>query len=540
MLRSSPVQQYGGRMSFTLMESSNLPAEQSRRAKIVATLGPSCSTEAVFRELLRAGLDVARLNFSHGTHPEKLKLIEMVRKVSGEEGKPICILGDLQGPKIRTGRLKNRIPVQLKAGQKLTITPRDVAGTASLIATTFPTLAENLEPGARILLSDGLIELYVTAVHGQDTECEVVNGGMLGEHKGINLPGIPVRVPSLTAKDEEDLEFAIRSGVDAIAVSFVRTAEDIRLVRHRVAAMGAETWIIAKLEKPQAIQHLESILEAADGVMVARGDLGVEMPPEKVPAIQKHVIRRAGDYRKPVITATQMLESMIENPRPTRAEASDVANAIYDGTDAVMLSAETAAGKYPVEAVKMMAKIVLETESQEPLLRPADRSPSGHVRLSVAETICESMAHAAEDLDISAIAVFTETGTTARQLSKYRPKSPIFGLSSVERVIHRMTLLWGVHPLLCNKLHTAEQMVETAERLLEEGGHVQPRQILGIVAGTRTKSGSTNFLRLHVLGDTLSEPASAREEKLAHPRSKRLTKTKRPSQALPRRVRSGR
>jgi pyruvate kinase len=523
-------------MSFTLMEPG-LPANQSRRAKIVATLGPSSNQEGVFRELVRAGLDVARLNFSHGTHPEKLKLIEMVRKVSHEEGKPICILGDLQGPKIRTGRLKNRIPVQLKAGQKLTITPRDVAGTANLIATTFPTLAENLEPGARILLSDGLIELYVVAVHGQDTECEVVNGGMLGEHKGINLPGIPVRVPSLTAKDEEDLEFAIRSGVDAIAVSFVRTAEDIRLVRHRVAAMGAETWIIAKLEKPQAIQHLESILEAADGVMVARGDLGVEMPPEKVPAIQKHVIRRAGDYRKPVITATQMLESMIENPRPTRAEASDVANAIYDGTDAVMLSAETAAGKYPVEAVKMMAKIVLETESQELLPRATERAR--HVRLSVAETICESMAHAAEDLDISAIAVFTETGTTARQLSKYRPKSPIFGLSSVERVIHRMTLLWGVHPILCNKLATAEQMVETAERLLEQGGYVQPREILGIVAGTRTKSGSTNFLRLHVLGDTLAEAPSSREDALAHPRGKRLAKAKLPAQAL-RRVRSGR
>jgi pyruvate kinase len=426
----------------------------------------------------------------------------MVRKVSTKKASRSASWAILQGPKIRTGRLKNRIPVQLKAGQRLTITPRDIAGTSTLIATTFPTLAENLEPGARILLSDGLIELRVVAMHGQDTECEVVNGGMLGEHKGINLPGIPVRVPSLTAKDEEDLEFAIHNGVDAIAVSFVRTAEDIRLVRHRVAAMGAETWIIAKLEKPQAIQHLESILEAADGVMVARGDLGVEMPPEKVPAIQKHVIRRAGDYRKPVITATQMLESMIENPRPTRAEASDVANAIYDGTDAVMLSAETAAGKYPVEAVKMMAKIVLETESQEPLPRVSERGQPGHVRLSVAETICESMAHAAEDLDISAIAVFTETGTTARQLSKYRPKSPIFGLSSVERVIHRMTLLWGVHPILCNKLATAEQMVETAERLLEAGGHVQPRQILGIVAGTRTKSGSTNFLRLHVLGDT--------------------------------------
>jgi pyruvate kinase len=527
-------------MSFTLMEpATTLPSEQRRRAKIVATLGPSCSSETVFRELVRAGLDVARLNFSHGTHPEKLKLIEMVRKVSTEEGKPLCILGDLQGPKIRTGRLKNRIPVQLKTGQRLTITPRDLAGTSTLIATTFPTLAENLEPGARILLSDGLIELRVVALHGQDTECEVINGGMLGEHKGINLPGIPVRVPSLTAKDEVDLEFAIKNGVDAIAVSFVRTAEDIRLVRHRVSVMGAETWIIAKLEKPQAIEHLESILEAADGVMVARGDLGVEMPPEKVPAIQKLVIRRARDYRKPVITATQMLESMIENPRPTRAEASDVANAIYDGTDAVMLSAETAAGKYPVEAIKMMAKIVLETESQEPLVRVSERGQPGHVRLSVAETICESMAHAAEDLDISAIAVFTETGTTARQLSKYRPKSPIFGLSSVQRVIHRMMLLWGVQPILCNKLATAEQMVETAERLLEAGGHVLPRQILGIVAGTRTKSGSTNFLRLHVLGDSLTEATSAREDALAHPRVKRLAKSK-TSQALPRRVRSGR
>ena len=363
------------------------------------------------------------------------------------------------------------------------------------------------------------------AVHGLDTECEVINGGMLGEHKGINLPGIPVRVPSLTAKDEEDLEFAIRSGVDAIAVSFVRTAEDMRLVRHRVAALGAETWIIAKLEKPQAIEHLESILEAADGVMVARGDLGVEMPPEKVPAIQKHVIRRAGEYRKPVITATQMLESMIENPRPTRAEASDVANAIYDGTDAVMLSAETAAGQVSRGGGQDDGQD--RARDGEPgAAGTGQRSrPVGHVRLSMAETICESMAHAAEDLDISAIAVFTETGTTARQLSKYRPKSPIFGLSSVERVIHRMTLLWGVHPILCNKLATAEQMVETAERLLEEGGHVQPRQILGIVAGTRTKSGSTNFLRLHVLGDTLSEPVSAREEALAHPRGKRLAKS---------------
>jgi pyruvate kinase len=504
-------------MNFSL-SGPGVAGDSLRRAKIVATLGPASSNESTFRELLRAGLDVARLNFSHGTLPEKLKLIEMVRKIAREENKNVCILGDLQGPKIRTGRLKNRIPVQLKAGQRLTITPRDILGTSAVIATTFPTLAENLEPGARILLSDGLIELRVVEIPGEDVECEVINGGMLGEHKGINLPGIPVRVPSLTDKDEEDLEFGMKHGVDAIAVSFVRTAEDVRHVKFRVAALGLETWIIAKLEKPQAIENLEAILETADGVMVARGDLGVEMPPEKVPAIQKHVIRRAAEYRKPVITATQMLESMIENPRPTRAEASDVANAIYDGTDAVMLSAETAAGKYPVEAVKMMAKIVSETESNLRETSAYETHHSNRVRLSIAETICESAAHAAEDLDVSAIAVFTESGATARQLSKYRPKPPIYALSSIDSVIHRMAMLWGVHPIKCPKQLTAEQMVDQAETLLEAGGFVKPKEILGIVAGTRTRSGSTNFLRLHVLGDRLTDALAHRGEKTARPR----------------------
>lgn len=506
-------------MNF-LQSGTGVASDSLRRAKIVATLGPASSNETIFRELLRAGLDVARLNFSHGTLPEKLKLIEMVRKVARDEGKNVCILGDLQGPKIRTGRLKNRIPVQLKAGQRLTITPRDILGTSAVISTTFPTLAENLEPGARILLSDGLIELRVLQIPGEEVECEVINGGMLGEHKGINLPGIPVRVPSLTEKDEEDLEFGMKHGVDAIAVSFVRTAEDVRHVKFRVAALGMETWIIAKLEKPQAIENLEAILENADGVMVARGDLGVEMPPEKVPAIQKHVIRRAAEYRKPVITATQMLESMIENPRPTRAEASDVANAIYDGTDAVMLSAETAAGKYPVEAVKMMAKIVSETESNLRETTVWETRRNHHMRLSIAETICESAAHAAEDLDVSAIAVFTESGTTARQLSKYRPKPPIYALSSIDSVIHRMSMLWGVHPIKCPKLQTAEQMVDLAETVLEEGGFVKPKEILGIVAGTSTRSGSTNFLRLHVLGDRLTEDLTHRGKSAAKSGSK--------------------
>jgi pyruvate kinase len=469
------------------------------------------------------------LNFSHGTHEEKLSLIQMIRKVSREERKPLCILGDLQGPKIRTSKLRDHQPVLLKAGSRLTITPRDVPGTASLVGTTFKTLAENVEQGSHILLSDGLIELRVHEVDGLDVVCEIINGGMLGENKGINLPGIPVRVPSMTEKDDADLAFALKNGVDAIAVSFVRTAEDIRLVRNRISAYGSETWIIAKLEKPQAIEHLDTILQAADGIMVARGDLGVELPPERVPAIQKHIIRRASEYRKPVITATQMLESMIENPRPTRAEASDVANAVYDGTDAVMLSGESAVGKYPVEAVAMMARIVQEAErtikeqnSYQPRLHEA--------HLSIAETICEATAHAAEDLDLRGIALFTESGSTARQLSKYHPAAPIFALSPVDVTINRLNLLWGTTPIRCPKVNSTEALVDLAENLLEQGGFVRPREVIAIVAGTRTKSGSTNFLRLHVLGEHSLEAGrflSTHEEEV--PVATTATRIKRPA-----------
>ena len=472
-----------------------------RRAKIVATLGPACSTMEVFRTLVRAGLDVARLNFSHGSHAQKAELIAMVRQVAREEGKPICILADLQGPKIRTGKLVDHKPVLLVEGNRLTITPHEIQGTAEIVGTTFTTLAENLEPGARILLSDGLIELRVEKVNGVDVICEIVNGGMLGENKGINLPGIAVNVPSLTEKDEEDLIFAIGQNVDTIAVSFVRTADDVRHVKKRLAALNSDAWIIAKLEKPQAIEHLDSICEVADGIMVARGDLGVEVPPEKVPAIQKHIIKRAAEYRKPVITATQMLESMIENPRPTRAEASDVANAIYDGTDAVMLSAETAAGKYPVQAIAMMAKIVTETEQQMRLDPPARITTRRIAKLSVAETICECMAHSADDLDVAAIAIFTETGATVRLLSKYRPEPPIYALSPHEKVINRSMLLWGTFPILCDRFSDTDKLVSMAETTLEQHGFVHKRQVVGIVAGTRTRSGATNFMRLHMIGD---------------------------------------
>jgi pyruvate kinase len=454
----------------------------------------------MFRELVRAGLDVARLNFSHGSHEQKAELIAMVRRVAREERKPICILGDLQGPKIRTGTLVDHKPVLLESGKRLTITPEKIEGTAERVGTVFTTLADNLRPGNRILLSDGLIELRVVELRGADVVTEIVNGGMLGEKKGINLPGIPVKVPSLTEKDEEDLEFALKAGVDTIAVSFVQTADDVRYVKRRVAELGSEAWVIAKLEKPQAVDHLDSILEASDAIMVARGDLGVEMPPEKVPAIQKHIIRRAAEYRKPVITATQMLESMIENPRPTRAEASDVANAIYDGTDAVMLSAESAAGKYPVESVAMMAKIVLETETQM-RLGPQLSSALHRKSLTIPETICECMAHSAQDLDLAAIAIFTETGNTARLLSKYRPEAPIYALSPFEEVVHRLMLLWGTHPIQCDRFTDTDKLVNMAEDILEQGGFVRAKDVVGIVAGTATQTGATNFMRLHLIGD---------------------------------------
>jgi pyruvate kinase len=486
------------------------PRYQRRRAKIVCTLGPASNSEALIRELMRAGMDVARLNFSHGTHEEHARVIERVRRAAEKEEHTICILQDLQGPKMRTGRLRYRTPVALKAGSRVVLTPRDVPGTASVIATTVPTLAQDVEPGAQILLSDGLIELRVVAIKKQDVECEVVNGGLLHEHQGINLPGRTLSLPSLTEKDIADLEFGIRHGVDALAVSFVRTAEDVRAARRRIAQQGSDLPVIAKLEKPQAIAALEEILDVADGVMVARGDLGVEMPPEKVPVVQKLIIRRAQAWRKPVITATQMLESMIENPRPTRAEASDVANAIFDGSDAVMLSAETASGHYPREATAMMAKIVLEAEQHmEDVSLHRRRAPR---RLSISETICEAVAHAAWELEMRAIAVYTESGTTARLISKYRPPAPVFGFARREVTCNRMNLFWGVTPLPWKHGASPEEMVAGAEQALLRRGEVAAGDIIAVTAGTRMHSGATNFLRLQVVG---SEQAGGSERRKA-------------------------
>ena len=481
------------------LEDPSTPANPAlRRAKIICTIGPACNTEVAMRDLLRLGMDIARLNFSHGTHEDHAQHIHRLRRAAERERRTICILQDLQGPKIRTGQLERHEPVLLKTGSVVTITPQNVLGNSTRISTTFPDLARELAPGARILLSDGLIELRVRSVRRKDVRCDVLNGGMLGEHKGINLPGVALSIPALTEKDRKDLEFGVDHGIDVVALSFVRTAADISMVKQIIAAHGSDVPVIAKLEKPQAIDHLEEILEAADGVMVARGDLGVEMAPEKVPVIQKHVIRRAAAWRKPVITATQMLESMIENPRPTRAEASDVANAIFDGTDAVMLSAETASGQYPRESVSIMARIVIEAECNIGDLGQTRRRRE-HRGLSVAETICEAIAHAAEDLPMGAIAIFTETGNTARMISKYRPKVPIYAFTHIAPVVNRVNLYWGVHPVRCRQAHSAEQMVSMAEQALVRGGQLQPGDVLGVVAGTRQASGSTNLMRLHTV-----------------------------------------
>ena len=493
-------------------EESLTPKNGSRRAKIICTIGPSCATEAAMRDLLRLGMDIARLNFSHGTHEDHSHNIQRLRRAAQREGRTVCILQDLQGPKIRTGLLEQRKPVLLKTGSIVTITPDDTPGNATRISTTFPDLAGELAPGARILLSDGLIELRVRSVRGKDVLCDVINGGMLGEHKGINLPGVALSIPALTDKDRRDLEFGLRHGIDAIAQSFVRTAADVREAKRIIACHGKEVPVIAKLEKPQAVDHLEEILEVADGVMVARGDLGVEVAPEKVPVIQKHVIRRAAAWRKPVITATQMLESMIENPRPTRAEASDVANAVFDGTDAVMLSAETASGKYPRESVSIMSRIVVEAESNMGDLGQVRRRRE-HRGLSVAETICEAIAHAAEDLPMGAIAIFTETGNTARMISKYRPKVLIYAFAHVEHVVNRLNLYWGVHPVRCRQPRSVEQMVQTAEQVLVSQRMLKPKDVLGVVAGTRQSSGSTNLMRLHVVTEQEAE-------RIVHPKKK--------------------
>jgi pyruvate kinase len=471
--------------------------ENLRRAKIVCTLGPASSSQKMIDELVHAGMDVARLNFSHGTPEEKMRLAICVRRASARYHKPVAILADLQGPKIRTGALEQGKPVNLNFGQRFVITTKNLIGTNQGVSTTFRALPQSVRKGDSILLNDGEISLRVVATRGQEVVCQVENGGELGEHKGINLPGVKLKIPSLTPKDRRDLNFALQMGANYIAQSFVRTAADVRAAKAAIAREKKDTPIIAKLEKPEAIENLDEILAIADGVMVARGDLGVEMSPEKVPVVQKRIISRARDALVPVITATQMLDSMQKNPRPTRAEASDVANAIFDGSDALMLSGETAAGNYPLESVVMMDRIIREAEASVTTLpRPAH---SGDLLIS--EAIAEAICHAAEELNMTAIAVFTESGSSARLVSKYRPRAPIVAFSPVQEARRRLSLLWGVLPRTISRVHDIDQLAKTAEARLTEESLVKRGDIVGVIAGTPLgTTGSTNLMRLIRIG----------------------------------------
>ena len=470
-----------------------------RRAKIVCTLGPSTSTPEMIDRLVEAGMDVARLNFSHGTHADHARLVQSVRRASDHHRKAVAVLADLQGPKIRTGTIEGGGTVRLRFGQKFFITTRNIAGTADGVSTTFRALPRSVRRGDSILLSDGAISLRVLSVRGRDVNCEVQNGGTLGEHKGINLPGVKLRIPSLTRKDVEDLAFALQIGVDYVALSFVRTAKDVRAAKTLIERARKSTPVIAKLEKPEAIDNLDEILAAADGVMVARGDLGVEMSPEKVPVVQKRIISRARNALVPVITATQMLDSMEKNPRPTRAEASDVANAIFDGSDALMLSGETAAGQYPLEAVRMMDRIIREAEANVlDQLRPTP-----FAELSVSEVIASSVCRAAEELNMKAVVVFTESAASARLVSKYRPRVPIIAFTPSAETYPRMGLLWGVSARRAGALKNIDELTREAESRLSTERLVEKGDVIGIVAGTPVGArGSTNLMRLRRIGFT--------------------------------------
>jgi pyruvate kinase len=467
----------------------------NRRAKIVATLGPATSSDERLEALLRAGVDVVRMNFSHGTKAEHGDRIARVRAAADRMGRPIAVLQDLQGPKIRTGRLEGGGPVVLPTGAQVVITSRDVVGNANLLGTTYKGLPADVRPGDSLLLDDGRIRMRVVSTGAEEVLARVEHGGTLGQHKGINLPGVAVSAPALTPKDKVDLEFGLDNGVDYVALSFVREAAEVHAAREFLESRGTEVPLITKLEKPEAIEKLDSILSASDGVMVARGDLGVELPPEQVPMIQKTIIRKANRLGRPVITATQMLESMVTQPAPTRAEATDVANAIWDGTDAVMLSAESAIGQHPIEAVQVMSRIVCEAEKHLP---PVD----SHVgRMTHAHAISRAARSLAEDLDIQAIVCFTRTGRTAQLLAQDRPRVPILAFTTDPAVERRLTLWWGVTPFSCSPASDTDSLIGLMEQVLLGRGLVEEGQNVVVVGAIPLRIGvHTNFLKLHHVG----------------------------------------
>jgi pyruvate kinase len=478
-----------------------------RRAKIVATLGPATSSYENIRAIIDAGVDVARMNLSHGSYAVHEEVYANVRKAASDSGRAVAVMVDLQGPKIRLGKFEGG-PYDLAVGDIFKITTEDVVGTRELSSTTFKGLPQDVSPGDFLLIDDGKVKVQVTEVKGQVVTTEVIVAGAVSNNKGINLPGVAVNVPALSEKDEDDLRWGLRLGCDLIALSFVRNADDIVRVHEIMAEEGRKIPVIAKIEKPQAVDHLEAIIDAFDAIMVARGDLGVELPLEAVPIVQKRTVELARRMAKPVIVATQMLESMISSPVPTRAETSDVANAILDGADAVMLSGETSVGEYPVITVQTMARIVASTEDHGleriPPLGTKPRTQSGAITLAAAEV--------ADFVDAKFVCVFTESGDSARRMSRLRFRIPMKAFTPDEAIRRRMALIWGIESFIVPRVtHTDAMYLQVDQVLLEQGLAEVGDKVVVISGSPPGITGSTNDLRVHVVGDAINAAAPAWE-----------------------------
>lgn len=474
-----------------------------RKTKIVCTLGPATDDENVLRQLMLEGMSVARMNFSHGSHEEQKKRLDMVKKLRKELGLPVAALLDTKGPEIRIGDIEGG-KVELKKGQTFVLTTEDIVGNAEIVSITYKQLYKDVKPGDSILIDDGLIGMEVQKIDGEEIVCQVKNGGFISNHKGVNVPGVELKMPFVSQKDYEDIVFAAEQDYDFIAASFTRTADDILEIRKILEEKGGQyIHIIAKIENMQGVENCEEILRVADGIMIARGDMGVEIPLEEVPVIQKKLIRMALKASKPVITATQMLDSMIKNPRPTRAETSDVANAIYQGTGAIMLSGETAAGAYPIEAVRTMARIAERIEKDIDYSR--EFKPR---RLAERPDVTNAISHAtcttAMDLNAAAIVAVTKSGRTVGRIAKYRPSCPIIGCATHSRVCRQLSLMWGVIPVEMQEEETADDLFDHAVKLSEDKKLISRGDLVVITAGVPLGlSGTTNMLKVQVAGNTL-------------------------------------
>lgn len=476
-----------------------------RKTKIVCTIGPSSESLENIKKLIEAGMNVARLNFSHGDFEEHGRRINTIRQACKELNKTVAILLDTKGPEIRLGKLKEE-PIELVQGETITLTTQDILGDKDRIPVTYADLPTDVRIGSTILIDDGLIGLTVEDIQGTEIKCRIVNSGPIKSKKGVNVPGVAISMPGLTEKDIGDIKFGIEMGIDFIAASFVRRASDVLEIRELLERHNARhIQIISKIENQQGVDNLDEILDVSDGLMVARGDLGVEIPAEEVPLVQKKMIEKCNRAGKPVITATQMLDSMQRNPRPTRAEASDVANAIFDGTDAIMLSGETAAGKYPIESVQTMSRIAVRAESALPY-REIFVKQAGAQQTSVTEAISQAVANSALDLDAKAIVTSTESGYTARMVSKYRPKSPIIAVTPDEQVKRRLQLVWGVIPVSGKPAATTDEMFDIAVRGAMESGLVRLGDTIVITAGVPVgRSGTTNLIKIHNVGELIAQ-----------------------------------